>query len=912
MRYFSVVVCQESGIEHSVRDCLQDWSGKGLLEPFVWGRVKAKGRGSDLVDYWLVQHGSCEEVSLLDELGGRRFDALRFVHAQILESSNEDAPLAITRAVGDLVTQLEDAVAVAQSVFTINALIPASGVRSISPERLEQTWRANLLVSNEDRVAPDQANRGVTGDKNLAGHASLALSVVAGLWTEIDELPYDAERIGQSGEGRLIVVRHHARVLRSGFVADTVSQSVFDQRPYDGRAASLAGATLSPNPAHLVSRVANEFASSHGMAYAPPPEKKPPSPGRINIWRVFPDMFAFVLSRGRLHAEALRQAVGRRGLERIVMRLTGGVAPETQPDDEQAKSDASAELQALAAEYLRKLEHSATPPATAATWEGLRELSFTLIDAGPTSPEIQAPMDGARPLVVGAPKWVAPSPDDEFVVEAGPAAGKRVRSCDPLQARSLLQSLHASVAETQPEDASEREEGPVSNGDAKADAAPVPEAVKLDAWMNGRRQSFLWQVAEHLARGLDSAASEMRRQGANALAGPAGTDPHSGQRAYEVLKKIWLLTGLVALWGLIVGLIQMITDHWDFLWLFTRDLRLSDVQVMAIALAWWLGGWVLSFIWYQRRMLGLHNQQSLALHQWQESVRAAQHAASEIVRLAASYDQLRDWAEIIGWMLYRPEGTLPEPSLENDEAEPRTKPSALQVAIGRSSSGQIQRLAATTARNIYGRGWVGNLFARYREAAMRGFSRRVGLSDDAAPDPDREIYSPELRQELLAALRDGTYAPTWHASVRATVQEDLASAGPEEIFDELAWPQESQPPPSLADVPPSEFLSAIETRTSNQAQDAFAGSVFSPAARIARMDLVDRIYVWSSARRIGSESSEAKVVRKTVPTGDSDFLATLRMDISANCRASDTAVLDDPSEEGLPDHRPASGRDEIG
>jgi hypothetical protein len=410
---------------------------------------------------------------------------------------------------------------------------------------------------------------------------------------------------------------------------------------------------------------------------------------------------------------------------------------------------------------------------------------------------------------------------------------------------------------------------------------------------------------------LREAFTSLETEYSNVMRGPTGTDPRRGEKAYDVLKKVWLITGLVALWGIGAGLLQMFGHIWEYLWLFNPEVHVSPLRIIEISLAWWLITWLLAFIWYERRILWLHNQQTLALHRWQQSVHAAQHVGEEAVRLAAAYEQMRDWSEIIGWMLHRPEGIVAESTAIEERSAAGPFPLALQLAVGRSSETQVAQLTAGVSRTVYSKAWLGNLFALYHQAASKGFNKRLGLRDDTGPDLDREISSPEPRRALLQALEQGTYAFRWHNSVRKAVQKYLTDLGPEEIFDELAWPESVTPPPALRDVGPSEFLAGIEA-TDGTGIESFAGSTFSDAARLKRLDQVHKSVIWSSARSTRkTDADDPSVTRNFSSSENSEFLASLRLDLSDNCAISDTTLFTRlPEDKREPDRR--RGSDDIG
>jgi hypothetical protein len=103
---------------------------------------------------------------------------------------------------------------------------------------------------------------------------------------------------------------------------------------------------------------------------------------------------------------------------------------------------------------------------------------------------------------------------------------------------------------------------------------------------------------------------------------------------------------------------------------------------VALTLLVWLLGSLWVFVRFQRHVFQLLYRYNRTLWAYRNALQAAVHHGHEVVRLASLYEQLRDWAEIIAWMIHRPEDPAGRGGERSEPFDDAVHPRALRLATG--------------------------------------------------------------------------------------------------------------------------------------------------------------------------------------------------------------------------------------
>jgi hypothetical protein len=802
----------------AVNETLRSWVNAGLLEPLLWVRYGATGP-SDLVARSL---DGTDEVRVLDELARRPIHRVRLLSVHLaVEGSLDTSLLADADRVADIVGgHLSDTI----DLERLNLIVPASGVEDLDPVLVADPALKHVLVSPEDRVTDGHVSRFVDWpDGGYAGHAALAVATVSGTWWATgDAAPFDTQQLTASAErSQIAVVRCFARVLRTDELGARVTAEVFRRRRTDAWTSAAVDAVDAPNPVHLVEEVGRQLGHVDGGALRYRSAELIGMPRRraISILEAFKRMFQFILGRVREVPSELASKVGdrlRRTVEGFAQTITFGqdsVVEVTfggrgRPVEAEAPSIGAGNQ---AAQLLRSLGRSTSPPATATLWQVVRRTCFALLDAGPLPDGIDEPRDGAKRLVLGDGVYIVADGDDLFEVNRevlGVAHPLPAWALEPIlpwdvvrlkDLRELLAEEHA-LAEHGGERSSPLSEEPIPVEPDEELAARL-EAVlsSLDSYADRQQLNLLWRVGDQLSSSLRTAARSLARSLGVVQRGAPNQEEGKHAKARRQLRLRWILVALAALCWPAGGWYAGDQGWWEPIW---------PVLVTGAVITW-LVGWLIAFLRYQQRLFQIQYEFDRAHRDYLNAIVQAEHDAVETVRLSSLYDQFLDWAAVVSAMIHHPEGHVADPQA-SDPIAPDDPPFAMRIAEGVPSEETLRRTSAVVGRGVFRRGWLGNLYESYVTEAIRELKHEMGLADDAPdPDPDRDLASPPPRVFVRHRVESGALAGQWHARVRSSVDEALTLLRLGDLFesaralaDEELLPA-GEPERFLADVLPA-------------------------------------------------------------------------------------------------------------
>lgn len=914
MRPIAIVAAGPEKHAEGLLKVLGEWVSDRLLDPFIWVDPKQLISGPSGTDSWMgvTVGGSGEREEITSLLARTNFEVARLVAIQMMSGDKSDPRM--KRVLDALREDVEASLAIPrQRLASINIVVPTSDASDLGDEIVPASWQTNVLVSSEDRKSPIDADSRVKPGRNFTEHSALAAASLGGLWSVMGDGPFDDRSAGQSGEGRFIVTRAFARILRTSALADEVaSQMLRDRSGAPWTAVSVGGVSAGSRHGEVVRRLSEEFVKNESLLFSPLPPKPQPKLKRLSYLKLFPKMFEFMVQLGRIQVKALRDLLSVKRLDSLVERLTR--IPEEEAHKKllaKAGQDATSSATNAAVARLEAMGIASSPPSQGSTWETLRSIGYGLVDGSTFPKPIDPPMDGARRLILIDASFVGPNPlaQPQFT-EAVPrheivAAVTKLRPCDPLQARLIERAFEQEIAsiglvESPPADVGDEEvessppetsepEDPELTEEQEEEAEELRLALSdFRAFILTKSHSFLWRVGVALVSAIDSAEENFQQSRAEALRGISDGQGSAGDVALRKLKSAWKSTGLISLVLLIVAGVVAWPGGWEYNYLFEESLRFYPPSVAGFAVLFLLVTWYFTYVRYERRMEYFRHQQDLAVHRYGCAVEATAHAAQEHLRLVSAYEQYRDWAEIISWMAHRPEGPEPWNVAPPKEAEETVQPLALRVAQAEPSAEALNGAVARCAKKTFSRTWLSGLYELYESRALGKLVSTLGaVEDEVTIDPDRDVHTASSRDFILRHIREGKSAGEWRESVLQTVVRSLREIPVDELFDTVRLADgsaEAQQPQAS----PRGFFAPL-SETSEDAR--FSATVFSHEARLAGRDMVDRVDMWV----VGDDRDIGPGIQ--VHESDSDERATsfqvarVRVDSSTSCTTDDLCVL---------------------
>jgi hypothetical protein len=760
-----VVVSDHEHAERLVED-VQPWLDQGLIRPFVVTAVADVLGVQDPRGRWTG--GERGPVSCFAALAEGSYENIRVVAYQeiVRGSSGDPHTAAAARALGEALLYRK---APSQQLTTLNVIAPDDRVRGLPPDLVQLSVSANVVIAPEDRESPNHASFPLDDAGRLRTHGLMHLFVLAALWRHQEDGPLDGEREGSFNEiPHVVMVRGYGRVARAPMLVERIARTVFTQRRSAQWAAEAVNGVQAREPEHIARRQAARFLEVHASPFTFSPASPPAAPRlrTVTVLQAFSMMFSYILrglralpSEVRNHvSEVARRAIGEFAQSvtfgpESQMRVVGSAtASSSAPDVVTATTD----LAALLLE--RAGGASPTPPASGEAWQDLRGVAFALHDGSALPDGFDRPSDGVTTEIISDVALIAPDPldghflvDDEVRVRLSTQARVPIRVNDAAQASFLEAEL--------------------------AELGADEELSRLRDWISWRRTSLTWHLADHVRAQFGAAEELLGKSLGRVRQGAANLDGALFEQARKRLLRGWSVWFVVTL--LVSGGIYLYLD--------SQELAPTGRQLalyVASAVITWLGGWTVMFARYLRRLFQIEHRRDRENAEYSAAVSSAFHAADQIVRLGAGYQQLQDWAEITGWMLHHPEGELAGLDDVDDVDTALQTPASHRLGLASWDEGSMRRLAAIVGRNLFGRSWLSNLFVEYRDAAMAQLRYELGHDDATpAPDPDWDVRAPGPRPYLLEQLQGRELAKMWAQRSVGVVQSHLNEINPNDLLD---------------------------------------------------------------------------------------------------------------------------------
>ena len=870
MKTLTVVITSGDERAADVRRTAARWAGEGLLQESIWLTVDDAAiptSGAPEVSARLLGgQGEGNPQDLFTLIAVRRIDLLRIVVLQLLPHGETPDPALLgvgLRVAGLVKGLLPRDVTVAHgsgtSLVRANLLVPETGASDVSQELVAAGWEVNALASPEDRPDLDQASIFVRTDINYHAHAVAAVACVGGLWPGVRQGAFDDVQVDStSGETDLVVFRPSARVLLGDELPGQVAEAAIalaQDTSGDGASALVPWAAVAQTPDEVVATSHDELVAQGEWARDELRELDGVPKSEMSIGAAFGDLARFegrlILAAGRVIGNKATRWVENRATQvtagsegRYVVRVEPRTPDQILVDAQERLDEQTANLKS------RQLEREAVKvqPPVPGTWVELRQLCFALADGSPLPTGFTTP-ERASMREILPPSRIVPHPEDTFTAGDGTV----VRSVDTAAAARLQAGMDRGddTASGQPES-----EG--TSGEP-AESETGGESTKLEDWVERRANTLMWRLANTVWR-REHEAGEKADAAYRRAIDAATPDAKAVRRSRKRLLVCWALIGL----GLLGAGVWASVLHWmtaSLTWPgFGRGLGVLLVVCTVLAL---YGGWQ-----YYRALSHFERQLQRLLAERRHAGEVFVVASREARRLGLLYEGVRDWAQVIGWVLHEPWAT--EASVDHElELDMDDLPASVAIAVHARDAGHVPTALKHDAISILcNRGWIRQIFDDVVAASQDRRGHRGSHMGHLPADLDAGVTNHGARRQLMDAVASRDLRVRLAGLARARVAAGIADGVLELPVREVVRLGDYA---SIEPISDEQFFhGALGPAT------PFVEQLWTDQGMQDRCNLVARSVAWIPASRAADDGGAVETRRSV---GDS----SVRVDISRPC-----------------------------
>ncbi|WP_456545026.1 MULTISPECIES: hypothetical protein [unclassified Blastococcus] len=613
----------------------------------------------------------------------------------------------------------------------VNLLVPATA-DTVVPVEATLTSRPNVVLQTRDGQGPGAVTRPVPHEE-LPQHAAAGLAMVGGLWTAMDEAPFDRSGIWPGQQ--VVVARAHARLLDSRAVLAGLSDAVHrDEGPLP-RPRSSSGERLTEVTETQALPTAESAAVGVVDAHAGITRFRPPAafqaarPKPVGlfsaVWMFLTYLWAAVRNAPRSWVDAVVRRTARGLSAAVTSALFGsdsayevvvlGVRPDGSPAAAHHEDDVSALV-----ECAQQMAHVASPGTefavvdTSVFWSEMTGVGVSLADGSDTPSAVHMPMLGPDRQVVDRPELIVrPSSTAPHGLPVGALPNVSELTIDFDDPYAALQAYRL---------LGEQLERPASSDDPLRFQVVDNARNSLSAWIV-RQRSYAWRVGLELAQELEAARQTLAEVVRWESADLSATAPRQVLDAQRRSRR-FVLASLAVLVVLLSADVALV--------------RLTDLVTWKVGV---ISGVVLTLVWlFLSTRVFVRNQRELFrwLHVRDEGRRHRQwaldcsvHVAREVHRLGVLYRQSRQWARVLSAVVHDPFGTgVAAPA---DEPYPDdlsgSLPLATAVGVAEFDQERHSQLVHEARRAQLGVGWLTAQLHRRIEHALSVRSKRYGRAE---------------------------------------------------------------------------------------------------------------------------------------------------------------------------------------
>lgn len=686
------VVIAPTGLLTGVRDALQDLSGAGLVDRFLW--IEPRMVDGNTIDALVVDGGRLDGVTLASLAGRERFDVIRVAVLVPALASVVCAPEAVEQKVAQY---LEDSFG-STRVTRVRAIVGRVGDTASVKGLVVDGWH-NIVLSPEDSTGPGIGSnplRATTDVLDIGVHAAATLAGLLGLWTGLDKSPLDGEQLLP---GRLVRLhRSFYRRLGTAALEDSLRRAVLSTDAQLPLPTDVGQSTVYiENEALATRNMSEQLWTRHEGVLHGERETRAASPytkvGALEALRMF---FSFlgaairnaprswvvgIVNRVSAHTAAAVQSLVYTSAPSAYEVVVKGVTSDGLPASWADQAEAAATLGTLlndpgAGEHVVHDDLSAL-------WVDYVAGALTLADAGVRTTGMPPVQIGLRRGILRRAGSIVPKSTATFAgvpphLEAS-IGQTTVAPFDVLAASTLGESLR-SLAEQ-----------------ASVGRAASTAEHELQAWATQHENSYASQVGRRIGGQVQIVAGEIRGLLAEIRQAASADDLLAGIQAKQRrLAKILQILSIVAVTAVVVTGV------------------LYGLGVLASSTSLLVGGgivviWVVSafaiFVQGQRDLFALINARRELISGQEIAQRNLRHALRDACRLGDAYSQFLAWSTILGEILESPfgHGTGTEKTVEL-----RLENLPLSVGLGMADADPVvlASVAADIRRRIFSVGWL--------------------------------------------------------------------------------------------------------------------------------------------------------------------------------------------------------------
>jgi hypothetical protein len=436
----SVILLPKSDLSQGLLDLAESWMKAWLLLPAVWitpENIVHASDGPPRVTGIVIGKNGRREVDLFEELGRQHFDSIRLIAVQDphgIDGSHEstlDAMEMLSTYIDMSRPRGDQSKGIGTELLTFNLVFNATDLKLGSPSKIiTQKWTANLLVSSEDRPAPNLADSFTRLEERekISGFVLSNLATAAGLWLGNPQSVYDLTPNPERGVGNSVILM---RTFVRGVISDGVSLRVaaralntvaahksplhdFALAQQVGEASGLKLLDESQLDAAIDAAVqAATTVQDSRLRYQGIPAPVAATKVKIGLWKTVKDFFKFVIDRLRAIPHniwtGIRNKINRRATKAFYGQ-DSGIEVDINIDLKRSRLDALSAQQFLdvlkiQADLSKALESPVanmikTPEPK--LWADIRKIVFRLLDGSPAPEEVaqMLPVETGRQVLV--------------------------------------------------------------------------------------------------------------------------------------------------------------------------------------------------------------------------------------------------------------------------------------------------------------------------------------------------------------------------------------------------------------------------------------------------------------------------------------------------------------------------------
>ena len=733
----TLVVGATGALSPGVVDLARDWSALGLVQRVAWIDEADIRSATTLasVPASILANGTIRRVGLGEYLADQQ--GLSLVRLLALSSHAPDACVVDQGVASRLRNELQGAYA--GRVVPLHCIVTRHGAGGWQPQTCWLGWH-NLVLAPEEAWDPQphtfaEVLEAPGHDDEFVAHATCGLLSLAGLWTGMEEGPFDATAIPPQS---VRVTRAFVRRLDVGSVAREVRNRIIGlseglPRPWTAAAGRLEYIDDAESATKQIADGLRDRYSALFRMDREVPRLRPAKP--ITLKQAVKYFFGFLAATVKGAPKAWLEAVVASTASRVAgtaQRALFGDDPSLyrvtvlgRDGEGRLKGiDSVTDRTERIASTLRQMNVNVdlTLPDLGAFWRDFVGGALTLADGGQHVHGIEPVQQGAAPGVLRDTASIVPPPDRQLML--GGAIAARVHSApidptDAFTARRVRLELEHLVAT-----------------DPALGAAAAQDLERLQDWFRPHAQTFAGRIGDHLARCSIEASDEIDQNRAilEQAAGTAGVGAQVERAQVKLARRQrWLVVGLVvALVAIVAGVVLAVLAP-------LVALLLGLCSVLG-----WFGGALWSFMSSQRELFKIINARERDASQAEVALRNLGHAVADLNRMTVMYTQFVYWAAVAGVFLAEPFGRATQDDGEHARVRgllTRSFGLGIATADTRQVDVTVERLSA----RLFSPGWLATAWDSCLASAPERLGRHgVELMADPTAiyrDKGREPFS---------------------------------------------------------------------------------------------------------------------------------------------------------------------------